>query len=158
MPTVLDSQILAIILVEGFFLLGGIVTVRSLLAIKRGYASKRWPQTIGTIIESRVEELVNADGQLRFLPQVRYHYVVDGKEYESNSIWFPAKCFSSGLRAAILVDKYPVNSSIVVSYLLTKPKVSVLEPGLTGRAVIDAMFGLGFLLSSVVGGCYFALV
>jgi len=51
-----------IALAGGFFLVGEVVMLRSLLAIARGYASQRWPQTTGTIIESRVEEHINADG------------------------------------------------------------------------------------------------
>jgi hypothetical protein len=155
MPTVSNSQILAIIVVGGFFLLGGVATVRSLLALTRGYASRHWPQTIGMIIESRVEERVYADGQLGFCPQVRYRYVVGDKEYESSNIRFPTKGFSSGLRATIFVAQYPVNSSIIVSYLFTKPHVRF---GTRSLAMPLSMGGVWVPFWQCRWGCYFSLV
>ena len=158
MPAVSNSQLLVLVLVGGFFLCGGLATLRSLLAIIRGYASKHWPQTIGTIIESHVEEQVNADGQFVFFPQVRYRYVVNGTVHQSINIRFPTKGFTTRRQANILVAKYSASASIMVSYHPTKPTVSVLEPGLTGKAFMDAVFGLGFLLGSIVGCYYLFLV
>lgn len=151
-------QLAAIIaLVGGFFLIGGVVMLQSLLAIARGYASNRWPQTTGTILESRVEEHVNTAGQLLFFPQVRYRYRVGGKEYESTNIQFPTRTSASRRRAEVLVAKYLVTASVPVSYLSRKPCVSVLEPGLTANAFVDATIGLGFIFSTVVG-CYYVLL
>ena len=82
---------LAILLAGGFFLTGGVVIVRSLLVLARGYTSRKWPQVTGTIIESRVEDHINADGQVVFFPQVRYQYIVGEREYESMNIRFPSK-------------------------------------------------------------------
>lgn len=158
MPNVSDSQILAIALAGGFFLLGGVVILQSLSAIARGAASRRWPKAGGTIVESRVEEQVNADGQLVFSPQVRYRYIVQGNEYELTTITFPTRAFTSCRWAKAVVAKYPVNSSVLVAYLPEKSTISVLEPGLTGSAFVGFSFGLGFLLSSVVGCYYFFLV
>ena len=61
-------------------------------------------------------------------------------------------------RAVAVVSKYPISSSVLVSYLAQKASVSVLEPGLTGGAFVGFSVGLGFLLSSVVGCYYFLLV
>lgn len=133
----------------------GAITAQSIV---RGSASRRWPKTGGTIIESRVEEQVNTDGQLVFFPYVRYRYVIHGNKYESTTITFPTRAFASCPRAKAVVAKYPVNSSVLVSYLPEKSTISVLEPGLTGSAFVGFSFGLGFLLSSVVGYYYFFLV
>ena len=157
MPNVSDSQLWAIALVGGCFLLGSIVFLPSLLAIPRGSASRRWPKVNGTIVESRVEEQVNADGQFVFFPQVRYRYTIQGNAYEATTITFPTRPLVSSRRADAVVAKYPVNSSVLVAYLPEKSTISVLEPGLTASAFVGFSFGLSFLLSSVVGCYYFFL-
>jgi hypothetical protein len=146
-----------IALAGGFFLVGGVVIFRSLVAMARGYASQRWPQATGTIIESRVEERINADGQLLFFPHVRYWYRVGGEEYESTTIRFPTNSALSHNRAEAIVARYPVTASIRVSYLVEKPSIAVLEPGLTGNAFVGVVLGLGVLLGSVAG-CYYVLL
>jgi hypothetical protein len=155
MSNLSHGQVLAVIWIGGFFLLGGIAILRALLAIARGHASRCWPRTTGTIIESRVAEHVNADGQFVFFPQVRYQYVVGEQRYESVNIRFPTKSCTSRRRAEILVAKYPATTSTMVSFHSAKPAVSVLEPGLTGTAFLDAALGVGFLLSSALGCYYF---
>jgi hypothetical protein len=131
--------------------------LQSLLVIARGYASKHWPQTTGTIIESRVEEHGNADGQLLFFPHVRYRYRVGEKEYESTNIRFPTRSSASRRWAQAIVAKYPVSAAVSVSYFSQKPSISVLEAGLTGNALVGVTIGLGFLLSTVVGWYYVLL-
>jgi len=156
MPPVSDPQVLAIALASGFFLIGGVVTLQSLAEIMRGYASRHWPQTMATVVESRVEEQVNADGQFVFLPLVRYRYTVEGQEYESLNIRFPTKPFVSHRRAQAVVTQHPAAASLRVSYCASQPTTSVVEPGPTKNAFIDARLGISFLLSSGVS-CYYLL-
>ena len=71
---------------------------------------------------------------------------------------FPTRPFVSCRRAKAVVAKYPAKSSVLVAYLPEKSTISVLEPGLTASTFVGLSFGLGFLLSSVVGCYYFCLV
>src|SRR4029434_8331502 len=105
---------------------------------RRGYASRHWPQTMATVVESRVEEQVNADGQFVFRPLVRYRYTVEGQEYESLNIRFPTKPFVSHRRAQAIVTQHPATASLLVSYCDSQPATSVVEPGPTKNAFIDA--------------------
>src|SRR5262245_4295930 len=116
MSHISDPQVLAIGLVSGFFLIGGFVTLQSLSVIIQGYASRHWPQTTAIIVESRVEEKVNADGQFVFIPQVRYRYTVEGQEYESLNVRFPTRPFASYRRTHAIVSRYPAAASLRISY------------------------------------------
>jgi len=111
------EQVAVVVLMGGFFFLGSMVIGQTFMALIQGYTSKRWPKTIGTIIESRVEEQVNADGQFLFFPQVRYRYMVQGHTYESATIRFPTQASPSRRRAETAVLKYPTATSVPVAYL-----------------------------------------
>lgn len=158
MLNISDPHALALALVSGFFLIGGIVFLQSLSEISHGYASRHWPQAQATIVESRVEEEVNADGVFVFLPLVRYRYMVAGRVYESFNVRFPTRPFASYRRAHGIVKRYPRASSVLIVYYTTDPATSVLEPGPTGNAFMNGILGLVFLLGSTVGGYYFFFV
>ena len=44
-----------------------------------------------------------------------------------------------------LVQKYPLNKKVTVSYNPQIPKRAVLEPGFTGELLLTPFFGVGFL-------------
>ncbi len=157
MVGVTDELVLGFVLTGGFSLLGSIVLIQSLFAILRGHLSKYWPQTKATVIESKLEEQLHAEGLWLFFPRIRYRYVVQGREYESTVITFPTWASASRRRIETTLNKYPVSGTVLASYLPNKPTVSVLEPGLNTSVFIGVSIGFVFLLSGFFG-CYFLLL
>jgi hypothetical protein len=103
--------------------------------------SKDWANTVGTIIESRIEVQKDSEGQTDH-PIVAYEYTVNGQLFRSQQIDFGGEG-SGGTGAKSLVKKYPSGKSVTVYYNPNNPSEAVLERSAVGAML---MFGLGLVI------------
>jgi hypothetical protein len=114
----------------------------------RGWQSRRWPATTGTVLESWVCEGEGSSGDTPstlYEPVVRYSYEVNGEKRESRQIAFLAVRSTSEAAAQKVVAKYPKGAKVTVYYHPKLPYLAVLEPGRW----------LGAFLCSIVTGVVF---
>jgi hypothetical protein len=98
-------------------------------SVFEGYVSSSWPQTTGTIQESRA-------GRTRV---VIYAYTVDGHSYQGNKI-STRGAWNSGTSQKV-VDAYPVGSQRPVYYSPTVPGNSILITGVHRSSFFGIILG-----------------
>ncbi|MDM7948111.1 DUF3592 domain-containing protein [Hydrogenophaga sp.] len=109
------ASLIAIVLGLG----SGAYLLRSLI---RQHSSKRWPTTIGEILESNIEE--DSDG---WAPHVRYAYAVERKHYTNDRLYFHLSNGSTERDARKHLSPYPVGKRVTVYYNPRKPEEAVLD-------------------------------
>lgn len=106
--------------------------------------SPQWPRTLARITWTDARREVRNDFIFpRYRPVVEYHYFVKGTEYHNNMIGFGWSQFYTEDAARESLKKYPVGSSIPVSYDPASPSRACLEPAEPGSST---------LLFMIVGG------
>lgn len=82
--------------------------------------------------------------RIRYRPDIRYRFMVNGENYESNVFTFGApKSFAQRAEAEGVVAAHPEGSDVTVYYEPGNPARSGLEPGSVPRG-----FGMFAMLSS----------
>ena len=144
-------SVLFIVFGVGFVLIYGVPVLR------KAYESWNWTSTQGKIIRSRVE----IDERSHF-PKVVHQYEVNGKSYESDTIWIGSDVgIPSRPRARDIVKRYPVGREVTVYYDPAAPQQAVLQRGVHATSLFHvyfggAFFGIGllvFLLRNAVARC-----
>jgi hypothetical protein len=118
----------------------------------RGWQSRRWPATSGTVLESWVRECESTAASettptLLYEPVVRYTYAVNGQQRESRQIAFLV-VRGSKEAAEKVVARYPEGATVPVYHHPRLPYLAVLEPGRWVGA---------FLLSIFAGAVFFGI-
>lgn len=98
--------------------------------VARSIRSHHWPAVVGSVVESRVDRSVDAQGLPQSRANVRYAYTVAGRQLENDTIAF-------GLFRGMLtwgyadsrVARYPKGRVVSVFYDPQKPEVACLEQG-----------------------------
>ncbi len=115
--------------------------------LDHAWASKTWPQATGTITRSEIERSRSKQGTAMYSCVIDYEYVVDGKPFNGDTVWFGGGYSSSSDTVAReAVRKYPKGKSVKVYYSPEDPNVSVLEPGAVFSSYILFGIGLAFLI------------
>jgi len=130
-----------------FFAIGLFFTVGSIEDYIKGKASADWPTTEGTIVKAIVVRTHHRN-TTNYTPSIVYDYDVNGKTYRSTKIRW-ANDPTSRKKSQALVDKYPVDTTVTVSYEPESPEVAVLEPGV--QPGIHYPLGVGIVMI-LVGG------
>ena len=132
-------------IVLGLFVTAGLaISGFGLHTLWRDHSAAAWPHVPGWITGSEVIDTSDSDGS-SYKPGIRYHYAVDGQEYDGQRISFGTdRLSSSGSFAAKYTQKYPVGKEVRVAYQPAQPSVSVLETGLRKQSFFQVAFGLGF--------------
>lgn len=105
--------------------------------------SAGWPTTVGVVQEAEVVA-VSRGMSARYRPQVRYRYVVEGREYEGTQI---SRSDAEGSRSADAMRQLQgiaPGQEVRVSYDPANPARSLLRPG--AGAAQYAMLALPVLL------------
>ncbi len=98
----------------------GIYLVRSLV---RQHASKRWPTTMGKILESKLDE--DSDG---WYPYVRYSYSIHGENYASDQLYFySCNQEPDEAEARTYLLPYPVGKAVTIYFNPHNPADAVLD-------------------------------
>lgn len=125
---------------------------------KKSQEAKSWPTTEGKVISSEVDSRFSrSKGGTRsrhktnYSAKVLFEYDVDGKTYTSDKVSLAEYSSSVRSEAQQVVDKYPVNESVIVYYDPTNPEIAILEPGKLGGIVIPFIIGGMFVLCGILG-------
>jgi hypothetical protein len=110
--------------------------------------SSDWPSAKGLVFTSRIEEHSDSDGTT-FHAKVAYSYEVAGVKFSSDRVAFGDYGSSDPEHAQEIVNRYPVNSPVVVHYKPDRPRESVLEVGVKAQAYF---LPLGGFIFAAVGG------
>jgi hypothetical protein len=111
---------------------------------KRGKNSLNWPTTTGEILTSSVESIDDS-----YKANVKYVYLVDGKEHEGATITF-ADYQVDAETAQLRVARFPEGARVPVYYNPKSPKVSTLEIG-NGPVRYPVLAGIILLILLVAG-------
>ena len=123
---------------------------------RKAEESMSWLETIGTVIESKVDQGSNVlmsddDGETTpvFLPEISYTYQVAGLEYTSKRLSFTGtKSFSKRENAEEAASHYPVGAQLPVYYNPKNPKEAVSDRT-AKRSNMILTFGILFLIIGI---------
>jgi hypothetical protein len=116
--------------------------------ICRGFASLRWPSTIGKVLSSEVGDMFHrTDGDGDFHHAIRYEYVVEGRRYVGNRVYVgPRLHYDFASEVEPLAKAFSEGASTRVYFDPSRPAYSVLQPG---PKLAHALALLGALGSAV---------
>ncbi len=135
-------------IIVGAFLVAGLaLTAYGWRVFQKGRQVRQWPSVPGRIV--RAEE-ISAEDDL--LPDIRFRYVVDGRDYEGR-LQFPAGTAPMPGFARHQVEKYPLGREVTVYYDPRCPERASLEPGAADDWMLLAT-GIGVTLLGV-GALFF---
>ena len=117
------------------------------LKLQESRASVDWPTANGRIITSRVESHESEDGTT-YSADIVYVYNVEGTEHSSDVVVIGGHEYS----AHNVVQRYPVDKNVTVSYAPDDVTNAVLEPG------VESYFFQKWGISAVAGSLFFALI
>jgi hypothetical protein len=91
-------------------------------------AAQAWPGTMGTVLMSSVQSK-HSDKSTSIYPVVVYQYVVNGKNYQSQTIKAGEQFFNVRVmgQAQETVNRYPIGAQVMVYYNPANPQESALE-------------------------------
>lgn len=114
----------------------------------RGEDTLRWPSVRGKVYASRVveEQSRDADNETMYRPDIRYEYVVDGKEFAAKRLALEDTSASWRSYADGVVSRFPIGREVEIFYNPDNPSEALLEPK-------DAVkWGVVFLVAGIVIG------
>ncbi|MDX2493757.1 MAG: DUF3592 domain-containing protein [Desulfuromusa sp.] len=140
--TYVKTSPMFLVLLAGIIILG-----YGLWNVYRGYESKTWPTTTGTIITSRIAGSTRIIGRKAF---IKYDYLVDNKSYTSQLVSYTWKCVDYAGSMEILRE-FPQDKQVVVYYNPSDPNDAVLRTAISGRISWLFLFGTLTMLIGLRG-------
>ncbi|EDL57734.1 DUF3592 domain-containing protein [Gimesia maris] len=138
-----------IIFLGFIFLMVGYVMAyqKGLPLLEQARASTSWPVTTGEVLKSEVKSHRSSNSNSStYSAHVVYHYQIEGKNFEAQTVWFGSDISTSDRSLAQnTVKKYPVKQSVNVYYDPLHPEAAVLEPGVFKTTWFYYLFGWFFL-------------
>jgi len=132
------------------FFFGGLMIGIPILLIwffqrRQAQTNLRWPSVPGKIVDSKVTQVRDSDGDMSKTAVVSYAYAVAGTPLLGSRV-------SIGNRnPSAVVQKYPAGADVLVFYDPNKPGSAVLEPGGSGLTAL-LVAGLVVILAGIVIG------
>jgi hypothetical protein len=127
-------------LVVGFPSAYGAVT-----AVVRGFSTLVWPRASGFLGSTRVETTLSARGSTLYRPGVSYTYIVNGRTYLGERIYFGNDAYWNSPGAAErMLSKIATSGPLTVYYRESEPSESVLLRGVRARTVLMLLMSLLF--------------
>jgi hypothetical protein len=141
---------------------GGVgLVVKGVKAIGESRESRTWPTASGRIVRSEMVQgqrrSTRRDGNNRSLTEtsttfeaaIEYEFEVNGVKRRGTRVTI-AESITNRSIAQKLLDKYPLDRTVTVTYKPDDPSVCVLEPGSWGGVVVYFALGTVFLSIPVV--------
>jgi hypothetical protein len=112
--------------------------------------SNDWPTAVGQILASTINYRRRSGGGHTPYPLVMYTYQVEGRQYQSQRIYFGGAIGGSAMMG--VVKKYPVGAEVPVYYNPQNPADAVLERSIP----MAKMLGLiGVIMIATAAVTYF---
>jgi len=137
-------------------IIGLIVFILALRAIKKSKASSQWLTTEGEITKSGTTKDVDIErGYSTSNAIIEYKYTLNGKEYTSNRIYFGSSISMTGKeeKSNLLARKYPEFRKVTVYYNPENVKESVLET----EAQSELYWGIAISIIIIAFGIFYCL-
>lgn len=132
--------------------LGVYLIIHSQRSKRKASLSQSWPVVKGIISETSISTQEH-DDTLRYVPNVRYPYEVDGKLYEGKRITFGSGVeFASQGKAAEYLAEYPVEAEVSVFYNPDKPGEAVLRQ-VAQKTTVGLMIGIVLVVITICMVC-----
>ena len=141
----LPSELLAPVMVLAS---GAGLAIYGVILRDRGQNTLQWPTVRGKVYASRVVEELSRDGDndTMYRPEVRYEYIVDGKEFAAKRLGLEEKSASWRSYADGVVARFPIGREVEIFYNPENPGDALLEPA-------DAVkWGKVFFAAGIVTG------
>lgn len=129
------------------FCVAGVALVYSAAAVMAGTRSASWPSVQGTITESDYWTTPTKRGTAHRV-DVDYEYQVRGRQYSNDRIAIGPSDVASAAGGRGVVARYPEGASVPVRYHPHSPRISMLEPRLSGGLFLSILF---IVLPFVIG-------
>lgn len=113
---------------------GAGVLIHSGAELRSGLASAGWRETAGEIISARIVSDSSSKGRSRERGEITYEFFILGERYVSTQVRASGTTLDD-------VDRYAPGTRVRVHYDPDDPKDALLEPGMTGAAVLQLLFG-----------------
>jgi hypothetical protein len=128
----------------GFFTVGIVGIIKSILDISHALDSVEWPKIESTIIELSVHSsTINTETTLEthYFPKIVYQYKYNERIYFGDKIKCgPAYSLFSKSSAQEIINRFKKDQIVQVSVNPNNPKVSVLYPGFASYIYILLIF------------------
>jgi hypothetical protein len=98
-------------------------------------ASQGWPQATGTVTGGKIVSEYSNDSTGYSLA-LTYDYLVNGVRYTGKRIGFSRRSYSRKSRAQSELDRYPLNSGVIVYFNPEKPADAVLVRESPGSIIL----------------------
>jgi hypothetical protein len=119
-------------------------------------ASLNWLQAPGTVTSGTIA-VIKGDDSTGYAPEVTYSYVVNGTGHTGKRIRFNRRQYMLKSRAQKELDRYPVNTGVIVYFDPVSPGDAVLirettdSTGLTVGGIVIFIFAVVLTLWSRTG-------
>lgn len=127
---------------------GLVASVRSGLALVRGFRSRRWPSTRGNVVSATRSEFRNSEGDVVVRVKAEYRYTANGRSFRSRTIRIGTPAFLSPAEG--LAGKLRRGQVVEVFYDPKRPRVCTLECDWSPFALLGLTAGLALLTLGVV--------
>jgi|WetSurMetagenome_2_1015567.scaffolds.fasta_scaffold00173_9 hypothetical protein len=128
----MTTSVIQIFLISTLLILTALFFLRRHISwIRYSAACKKWPHVTGRITEA--PRASDADvrplrtGLGGHIPEIRYSYSVDGRDYEGANVSFDVEIRSNPTLLRRIAEHYEVGEEVAVYYDPKRPGVSVLR-------------------------------
>lgn len=136
--------------------------------MRLGQQSIKWPTVTGEVTHFKIEKRERSSkfpsmigNDFICLPNIKYRYVVNDKEYHSKRIKFNPDMYYQVVSASDQEPALPfkINQNRVdVYYMPSNPAVSVLAPGVANSKSTYLVIVIVWFITSIIYGCLSVLV
>lgn len=130
--------------------IGVVLLVAAFLMARTPGKSTHWPTAAGQILASTINYRRRSGGGHSPYPLVMYVYQVEGRQYQSQRIYFGGVVGGSAMTGVI--KKYPVGAQVPVYYNPQDPADAVLERSIPMAKMLGFV---GVIMIAVAAATYF---
>ncbi len=112
-----------------------------------GTTSLTWTCVEGIVLDTVLIEKSIQD-EMKWIPEIKYKYLVEDKSYYGNKISFSRSNFDKEQASDIIKD-YLVNDVIKIYFSPWNPDISCIKPGLEKQVVFFSILGFGGIFAVV---------